>query len=262
MQVTEFSEQFKSANNNPNKSADCSKKTSQTIGSKIKKAVLNFNNIVAVMLALCALTTAWATWVSDLHGSDQDANYAKADRLNTEANASYNLSAQTYIAAFNVWTRVYETNAEIKTLEQTGDTQTATAKRQNLNSFIETNCPDYEGFKAAIYKALDAGGNATPFDEYDQTSFFAESEAIANEATQVREAGDWNNLASDSFGLVSLLYSLCLFLFGMVGFYKQLTQRRIVFGIGAVVFVIATVYMFTLPMPTTFDFTNYFKLVQ
>jgi hypothetical protein len=232
------------------------------LGRKLAEALLNLNTITAIMLALCALTTAWASWVSDLHGSDQDANYAKAQRLNTEANASYNLNSQTYIAAFNVWTYVYEENAEIKTLENGGDAQAAASKRKYLNDFIETNCPNYQNFKGAIYTALEKGGTATPFDEYPEESFFSDSENLANEATQVRESGDWNNLASDSFGLVSLLYSLCLFLFGLVGFYKHLVQRKVVFGVGLAVFVVATVYMFSLPMPVNFDLANYFSLIK
>lgn len=234
----------------------------KTLRQKIADAVLNLNTITAIMLALCALTTAWATWISDLHGSDQDSNYAMAQRLNTEANASYNLNAQTYIAAFNVWSYVYDANAQIAALEQQGDTQTAAAKREAMNNYIETNCPDYANFKGAIYTALEKGGTATPFDEYPQESFFKESEDLSNQATQVREDGDWNNLASDSFGLVSLLYSLCLFLFGLVGFYKHLVQRRVVFGVGVVVFCIATVYMISLPMPVNFNLANYFSLIK
>ncbi len=234
----------------------------KSLRQRIADAILNLNTITAIMLALCALTTAWATWIGDLHGSDQDANYAKADRLNTEANASYNLNAQTYIAAFNVWTYVYDANAQILTLEKSGKTQEAAAQRENLNNFIETNCPDYENFKTAIYTALEKGGTATPFDEYPQESFFSDSEQKAQEATDVREAGDRCNLANDSYGLAALMYSICLFLFGLVGFYRHLVQRKVVFGAGVVVFIIATIYMFSLPLPDGFDLANYFKLVQ
>ncbi len=229
---------------------------------KIVDNVLNLNTFTAIMLALCALTTAWATWIGDLHGSDQDASYAKADRLNTEANASYNLNSQTYIAAFNVWTHVYDANTQISTLEKSGNTREAAAKREELNSFIETNCPDYENFKGAVYTALEKGGTATPFDEYPQDSFFSDSEKKAQEATEMRETGDRCNLANDSYGLAALMYSLCLFLFGLVGFYKHLVQRKVVFGAGIVVFAIATVYMLSLPLPDGFDLANYFKLVQ
>lgn len=222
----------------------------------------NFNTLVAIMLAICALTTAWATWVGDLHESEQDLSYAKAERLNTEANSSYNLNSQLYVAAFNVWTHVYDTNLEIKALENTGDEQGADTKREQMNSYIETNCPDYQNFKGAIYTALEKGGTATPFDEYSQSSFYSESEKLSEEATQERENGNRSNLAHDSFGLVSVLYSLCLFLFGMVGFYKQINPKRIIFIVGVVFFVVATVYMLSLPLPDHFDFANYFKLSQ
>ncbi len=229
---------------------------------KVIGAVTDFNTLVAIMLAICALATAWATWIGDLHGSDQDSNYAKAERLNAEANSSYNLNTQIYVAAYNLWTRVYELNADIKALESAGDTQSADAKREQMNSYIETNCPDYKDFKDAVYAALEKGGTATPFDEYPQSSFFSDSEKLAEEASQTREEGNRCNLANDSYGLVSVLYSLCLFLFGMVGFYKQRAPKRIVFTVGVAVFAIATAYMLSLPLPDNFDFANYLKLTQ
>ena len=225
-------------------------------------AVTDFNTLVAIMLAVCALTTAWATWIGDLHESDQDSNYAKAERLNAEANSSYNLNSQLYIAVFNLWTHVYELSSETRTLVSAGDIHSANEKREQMNSYIETNCPDYKEFKRAIYAALEKGGSATPFDEYPQSSFFADSEKISDEATQAREEGNRCNLANDSYGLVSVLYSLCLFLFGMVGFYKQRLPRRIVFSVGVFVFVIATTYMISLPLPENFNFANYLKLSQ
>lgn len=233
-----------------------------TLGRKIISAVTDFNTLVAIMLAICALATAWASWVGDLHQSDEASNYAKAERLDAEAVSSYSLNTQLYIASFNLWTHVYELNSNIKALEGAGDTQGANALRQQMNAYIETNCPDYQNFKDAVYAALEKGGVATPFDDYPQSSFFADSEKLAADAAQTREEGNRNNLASDSFGLVSVLYSLCLFLFGMIGFYKQQNPRRVVFAVGVVVFIAATAYMLSLPLPNNFDFANYFKLTQ
>ena len=236
--------------------------STKSLRKKFIGAVTNFNTLVAIMLAICALTTAWATWIGDLHESEQDLNYAKAERLNTEANSSYNLNSQLYVAVFNLWTHVYDLNLEIESLESAGDTQGANAKREQMNSYIETNCPDYENFQSAVYAALEKGGTATPFDEYPQSSFFSDSEKLAEEAAQVREDGNRCNLAHDSYGLVSVLYSLCLFLFGMVGFYRQRIPKRIIFTVGVAVFVVATAYMLSLPLPDNFDFANYLKLSQ
>ena len=229
---------------------------------KIFGGKISFNTLVAIMLAICALTTAWATWIGDLHESEQNASYAKAERLNAEANASYNLNSQLYIAVFNIWTTAYSLNAEAQALSAAGDTQGANAKRQQMNEYIETNCPDYQNFKSAVYAALEKGGTATPFDDYPQASFYSDSEKLAEEATQAREEGNNCNLAHDSYGLVSVFYSLCLFLFGMVGFYQQRLPRRIIFTVGVAVFAIGTIYMLSLPLPADFDFGNYFKLSQ
>ncbi|MBF9688392.1 hypothetical protein [Bifidobacterium dentium] len=147
------------------------KQTAKTASQKFIGAVTNFNTLAAIMLAICTLAIAWATWIGDLHGSEQDSNYAKAERLNTEAHSSYNLNVQLYVAVSNLWTHVYDLNSEMKSLESAGDGEDANAEREQMNSYIETNCPDYENFKSAVYAALDKGGTVTPFDEYPQSSF-------------------------------------------------------------------------------------------
>ncbi len=74
----------------------------------------------------------------------------------------------------------------MKSLESAGDEEGANAKREQMHSYIETNCPDYEDFKDAVYTALEKGGTATPFAEYPQSSFFADSEKLAKKAAQAR----------------------------------------------------------------------------
>lgn len=59
----------------------------------------------------------------------------------------------------------------MKSLEIAGDEEGANAKREQMHPYIETNCPDYEDFKDAVYTALEKGGTATPFAEYPQSSF-------------------------------------------------------------------------------------------
>lgn len=50
--------------------------------------------IVAVLLGLTALLTAWATWIGSLHGGIQSINFTKSTKLSSEGTASFNSTMQ------------------------------------------------------------------------------------------------------------------------------------------------------------------------
>ena len=60
-------------------------------------------------------------------------------------------------------------------------------------------------------------------------------------------------------GAHSAIYSLVLFMLGIIGVFKKLPNRKVVLAISIVGLIIATIYMLTIPMPTDFSFTSYFK---
>ena len=57
-----------------------------------------------------------------------------------------------------------------------------------------------------------------------------------------------------------MIYSLVLFLLGIVGIFKKMPNRVAVMMIAAVGLVIVTIYMCTIPLPTGFDPFGYFGL--
>ena len=72
------------------------------------------------------------------------------------------------------------------------------------------------------------------------------------------EEGKNDSRNSDRCGLASVIYSMVLFLLGIVGIFKSLPNRLVVFWSAIVLLVIATVFMCTIPLPTDFSFANYF----
>ena len=73
------------------------------------------------------------------------------------------------------------------------------------------------------------------------------------------EQGQKDNSNGDAFGLVTVIYSVVLFLLGIAGSFNHKANKYAVVIIALVAFVIATIYMFTLPMPTGFNITSFFK---
>ncbi len=46
--------------------------------------------LIAVLLGITAILTAWASWISSLHGGNQATNYTESNNLSAMGNAMYN----------------------------------------------------------------------------------------------------------------------------------------------------------------------------
>ncbi|MBR2743060.1 MAG: hypothetical protein IKD89_05655 [Clostridia bacterium] len=78
------------------------------------------------------------------------------------------------------------------------------------------------------------------------------------ESQALLEQGQQDNMNGDKFGLVSVIYSVVLFLLGIVGVFKRLPNRVLVFWVAIALLVIGTIYMLTIPLPTGFSMGAYF----
>ena len=67
-----------------------------------------------------------------------------------------------------------------------------------------------------------------------------------------------DNKNGETYNLVTVIYSLVLFLLGIIGIFKNIPNRFVVFVIAVVLLIGATVYMLTIPMPTGFSLGSYF----
>ena len=80
------------------------------------------------------------------------------------------------------------------------------------------------------------------------------------EADKLLEQGKKDNANGDAFGLVTVIYSVVLFLLGIVGTFKRLPNRYVILGVAITGFLFAAIFMFTIPMPTDFNILSYFGL--
>lgn len=79
----------------------------------------------------------------------------------------------------------------------------------------------------------------------------AESEAVLAE-------GQSDNTKGDTFNLVTVIYSVVLFMLGIVGTFRRLPNRMLITIVAIAGFLFGTIYMFTIPFPTGFNFLSYF----
>ena len=89
-------------------------------------------------------------------------------------------------------------------------------------------------------------------------SYYDNAYDLLDEAQELLEQGQADNTNGDKFNLVVVIYSIVLFLLGIIGIFKSIPNRTIVL-IGALIcFAVATVYMFTIPLPTGFSLASFF----
>ena len=225
--------------------------------AKREKAENRLEIIIAIFLGVTALLSAWATWIGSLHGGNQSTNYTRSNNLAAQGNAEYNAAMQIYLSDIIAWNTIREYAADSEIAEKEGDTEKQQMIDENMKIFMLQNCSS--AMLDAIVWAGELGEEVSPFDkEGFVDSYFTTANELTAESQALLEQGMNDNLCGDKYGLVAVIYSLVLFLLGIVGIFRKLPNRTLVFGISVVFLIIATVYMFTIPMPTGFNFISYF----
>ena len=213
--------------------------------------------IIAILLGVTAILTAWAGWVGSLHGGNQATNYTQSNNLSAQGNSMYNEAAQLYMQDMLLWNQISDYMFDIEIANANGRTAEAALIEEKVDTLMYDNCT--EEFAAAIEWAAEQEEYATPFDKEGYVdSYFAEANEVLAEADALLEEGKQDNANGDAYGLVTVIYSLVLFLLGIVGIFKKIPNRVLILVFACVCLVIATVYMITIPMPTGFNLASFF----
>jgi hypothetical protein len=194
-----------------------------------------------VLLALAAVATAWAAYQARVWTGEQASNTAKATATRIEANrvsALANRQLQVDVATFTEW---LDARAE-------GRGQLADFYRARFRAEFK---PAFAAWLATNpFTAGDAP--STPFD-VPQYSLRAETRA---DRLEVAAAADSDrakdaNQRSNNYMLGVVLLATALFFAGLSTKLESETARRVILGIGWVVFLGALVWMVTLPVELT-----------
>ena len=224
---------------------------------KRKKSEDRLEILVAIFLGITAILMAWATWIGALHGGNQATNYTKSNNLAAEGNAEYNVAAQLLISDMMTWNSLMEYQLDMSIAIMNGNDEEAELIEQKVEKLMTDNCS--EQMVDAINWALEQGEDASPFQmEGFLESYFADANALLAESQELLLQGQEDNANGDKYGLVTVIFSVVLFLLGIVGIFKRLPNRRLIFAISVVLLVIGVIYMFMIPLPTEFSFANYF----
>lgn len=230
--------------------------------SDLKKSGSSINKleiIVAVLLGATALLTAWATWIGSLHGGNQSTNYTMSNNLAADGNAEYNAGIQLYLSDIMTWNTLMEYTFELALAETENNQDKVELINQKLETYADQNASEILSEGLAW---MEETGEDSPFKMPDiEEKYFASANEKIEQSQELLREGQNDNAKGDAYNLVSVIYSLVLFLLGIVGIFKSIPNRAIVLIIAAVCLVITTIYMFTIPLPTGFDIRNFIGLM-
>jgi len=225
---------------------------------KEKKPLFSENTVevlVAIFLGITALLTAWASWIGSLHGGNQATNYTKSNNLASEGNSEYNAGLQDYLSDIMTWNTYMEYSYDQVIAEAEGDTIKAKLIEEKIDNYLDQNGSEV---------MIEAYGQMTddmysPFEVPGMTDkYYEKANELLAESQELLEQGQRDNANGDAYNLVNVIYSVVLFMLGIVGIFKKIPNRTVVLFIAVIGLVLATIYMCTIPLPTGFDLGSFF----
>ena len=212
--------------------------------------------LVDVFLGLTTLLVAWAGWIGSLHGGIQAINFTKSNNLAAKGNSEYNVAAQVYMSDLFAWNTISSLQLDVEIAKENGNKNEAKTIETKIEKIKQTGC------SSRLQEAMSDTNlqEKSPFENEEFTnSYFEKAKELLDESQSVMEEGKQDNLRGDSYRLVSVLYSLVLFLLGIVGVIKDHHSRKSLFIFSVIILLLTIIYMFTIPMPTGFNISNFFN---
>ncbi len=226
---------------------------------KDRKTVLTakrLETVVAILLGITTLLSAWASWIGHLHGGIQSINFTKSNNTASQGTAEYNYGIQSYLADYMAWNTLKDYNYELEAAKADGNKTKTKIINEKIKTFKKNSISDTlaEGIKWMEKNNEDNPFKMPGLDE----KYFESAQKTVEQSQALLEEGKRDNSKGDSYMLVTVLFSLTLFLLGIVGTFKNMPNRIAVLTIAFAVLVFAFVYMCTIPLPTGFEKMNFF----
>lgn len=227
---------------------------------KDRKTILTakrLETVVAVLLGITTLLSAWASWIGHLHGGLQSINFTKSNNSSAQGTAQYNAGLQAFLADLITWNTLRDYKYELEMAKSEGDQTKINLITEKIDTFKKQNISD---ILAKGIDWMEKNNEDDPFKMPGMAdSYFASGEGTFDQSKNELEEGKRDNTKGDSYMLVTVIYSLVLFLLGIVGTFKNMPNRIAVLCIAVVFLLFAVFYMCTIPLPTGFDKMNFFE---
>lgn len=217
--------------------------------------------VIVILLGVTAVLTAWASWIGALHGGNQATNYTRSNNLAAEGNSEYNAGVQALMQDMLLYDSSNDMEIDLVFAEEQGNADEQERLEWKLDELMENNMSQalYDAYVWAREEAAATGENVSPFEMEGFTdSYFDAANELLGQSEETLVQGQKDNQNGDSFGLVTVIYSVVLFLLGIVGTFKGWSNRIAVVCIAGAAFLLASIYMLSLPLPTGFSISSFF----
>lgn len=226
--------------------------------------------LIAILLGLTAITTAFASFQSSLYDGKSAENYSKSNKLATEAAAERSRA---------VVEMAKDNSIDLEAMRlilEADDAPTPTAEERNyqIATYLYTTQMSESGYKAlglpaearqARHSTDDSPEAADKIsalqeqileksmekdlaeDETYRKEMLAKSQSLFDEAEVAFKEGQEANELGDKFQLVAVIYAISLFFGGIVQVFHSARMRQAIIGISGMLFITATIYMLTIP---------------
>jgi hypothetical protein len=183
--------------------------------------------VVTILLGVATATAAWCTYQGQLWNSQQLANMASANKLQTESLRATDVSTRNTIVDAATFARVLEAEAR-------GDHRLA----RYLVALARA--PFRPALQSWLAKASPSTlATSTPFDDPEyRTAAQKESVDLGKKADAALEAANAANENSDRFVMRTVTVALSLFFLGIAGQLRTRSARRLAVAFGALVLIV------------------------
>ena len=207
----------------------------------------NVELVVAILLGLVSIVTAYASFQAALYDSTMAGEYATANTLSTQAESLYLESNQTYIQDVQLYNTINALKIEIDS-EDAETAFLAQAKYdaltfQSVSEELATAIADAEAQDEAEPDFYHSPFSTDAYNEY-LYSGYEETNAKSEAA---RAAGDEANGLSDKLTLYTVLMSISLFLLGIAAVVRGLRTQLILGSVAIVIFGVSAVLTALIP---------------
>lgn len=213
--------------------------------------------VVAILLGLTTLVSAWASWIGSLHSGIQSINFTKSNNMASRGTAEYNMGMQLYLADYMSWNTLKDFQYELEAAQESGDKAKIELISNKIEAHKKTNL---SSFLTEAIEWMEKNDADSPFNMPGLTEkYFETAEANVSQSQELLEEGMRDNTKGDSYNLVTVIYSLTLFLLGIINTFKNMHNKIAVLGIAVAFLILGFIYMCTIPLPTGFAQMNFFE---
>lgn len=213
---------------------------------KHDKLVKRFELIVAILLGLTAVLTAYASWQSSLYDGNQAEKYTNGTKTIADANQLYNEASQYIAADMQTWNELSSLRVDLAFAQSKSDSDEAERLQYKIDQIMYNNVS--EGFAAAINWADAQTDYVSPFEKEGYIdSYYADANAEYAKGDAFIAAGTQDNNYGDKLGLVTVIFAIVLFMLGIVATFNNTATKILVSIVSIAALVFGVISMLGVP---------------